>query len=283
MKIRIVFILSFFLLFILGCTSMKTTDVINSVLPSGGYNKKTLKYGEHIRQATDVYIPKTEQLKTPVVFIFGGAWRDGTKEDFEFVAHALTGLGHPVIIPNFRLFPEVRFPDFVNDVADAIASIEKQSVEIFNKPLNAFYLMGHSSGAHKAALLATDTRYFNDRGVTAKVGGLIAIAGPYDLDLENHEVSPVFANVSKKQTNPLLNIQKGMSPVLLLHGKKDQRVFPFHTERFAKALNEASVSVKTHIYPKVDHVKILGSIAAPLRFLNNSYTDIKTFLTELER
>ena len=73
-----------------------------------------------------------------------------------------------------------------------------------------------------------------------------------------------------------------MSPVLLLHGQKDERVLPSHTTRFDRALSQSGVSVTTHIYPDVEHVKILGSLAAPLRFLNNSYADIEAFLNKLE-
>ena len=277
------FLTSFLIvLLITGCSSMKSTDVLNFVLPSGGYDKQELNYGEHSRQSLDVYIPKTKQPKTPIVFVYGGAWRDGTKEDFEFVAHALTGLGHTVIIPNYRLYPKVQFPENINDVADAIRFVEQQSASILGKPLEKVILMGHSSGAHAAALLATDVSYLKTRKVKTKIAGLIAMSGPYDLDLKNPEVILVFKNAIPKKTNPIQNIKRGMSPVLLLHGVKDTRVLPYHTEHFDNALKHAGISVTTHLYPEVEHVKILGSLAAPLRFLNNSYSDIKAFLGKLD-
>lgn len=269
-------------LFFSGCSSMKSTDVLNFVLPSNGYVKDELQYGELPRQQLDIYIPKSKPIKTAIVFIHGGAWRDGTKGDFEFVAHALTGLGHAVIIPNYRLYPDVEFPAFIDDVADAIAYVEKNALKVLGKPLTKIIMMGHSSGAHGAALLSTDQRYLSTRGLTVQIAGLIAIAGPYDLDLDNPEVKPVFTKATKKKSNPILNIHGDMPPVLLLHGQNDKRVHPYHTQSFNIALEKNSTPVTTHLYPGVDHVKILGSLAAPLRFLNNSYSDIKRFLENIE-
>ncbi len=269
----------FIILLFVGCSSVKSTDVINFVLPAGGYEKKVLSYGKLPRQSLDLYIPKSKAFKTPIVFVYGGAWRDGNKQDFEFVAHALTGLGHAVIIPEYRHYPEVQFPLFIDDVADSIRYIEQQALTVLGEPLDKVILMGHSAGAHTVALIATDESYLKSRKVKTKVSSLIALSGPYDLDLDNPEVTPVFKSANAKKTNPIMNIRSDMPPVLLLHGEEDKRVFPFHTERFASALSQSGVSVTTHIYPGVNHAKIIGSLAAPLRFMNNSYSDIKQFLT----
>lgn len=274
---------SVLLLFIFtGCGSMNSIDLLNAVTPSNNYERIQMTYGTHQRQKLDVYIPEIEDIKTPIVFVYGGAWRDGNKQDFKFVAHALTSLGHPVIIPDYRLFPEAKFPDFINDVADAIIYFEQRAVKILPKPMNKFILMGHSSGAHTATLLATDKKYLKSRKIKAKLTGLIAMAGPYDLNLENPEVTPVFKNATRQQSNPILNIHQGMPAVLLLHGLDDDRVFPFHTERFEKALLKAKVKVTTHLYKGVNHTELIGSLAAPLRFLNNSFKDIKDYLKDLD-
>lgn len=282
MKSFFAFSCVFSVLFFVGCSSVKSTDVINFVLPAGGYDKKLLSYGKLPRQSLDIYTPKSKESKTPIVFVYGGAWRDGNKQDFEFVAHALTGLGHTVIIPEYRRYPEVQFPLFVNDVADSIRYMEQQALTVLGKPLDEVILMGHSAGAHTVALLATDLSYLKNRNVKTKISGLIAMSGPYDLDLEDAEVAPVFENTTAKKTNPILNIRSDMSPVLLLHGAADKRVGPFNTERFAIALFDSGVPVTTHIYPGVNHTKIIGSLAAPLRFMSDSYSDIKKFLIQIK-
>lgn len=264
-----------------GCSSMKATDVINFVLPTGGYELKQAAYGSHPRQQMDIYLPKTASDKPPVVLIYGGAWREGERGDYAFVAHALTGLGHPVIIPDYRLYPEVKFPLFIDDVADAIRHTELQAAELLGKPLTSYVLMGHSSGAHAAAVLAGDPRYLQKHQVQAQLAGLIALAGPHDLPLNDPEVQPVFAGATAQTTKTTLLTHKGMSPTLLLHGEADSRVYPFHTRKLAAALQQAGVPVTMKIYPGVDHVRIIGSLAAPLRMLNNSYADIRDFLKTL--
>ncbi len=264
-----------------GCNTLKATDALNFVLPSNGYELKQAAYGSDKRQGLDIYLPKPATDKPPIVFVYGGAWREGDKADFTFVAHALTGLGYPVIIPDYRLYPAVRFPAFIDDVADAIRYTEQHAPALLGKPLQRYVLMGHSSGAHTAALLATDQHYLQERGVSARLAGLIALAGPYDLPLDDPEVMPVFPNADPQAVKPVRNVHPGMPPVLLLHGAADERVLPFHTQRFAAALQQAGVPVQVRLYPGVDHVEIIGSIAAPLRLLSPSYADIQAFLATI--
>ena len=266
---------------LMGCAAVKPTAALNLLTPKDGFTKQQLSYGNHRRQSLDVYIPKTSSPKIPIVFVYGGAWRSGGKNDYTFVAQALTSLGHPVIIPDYRLYPEVKFPAFIDDVADAISFVERQPNTGLKKPFNEYILMGHSSGAHTAALLATDTRYLKERKIRAQLKGLIGIAGPYDLPMNDPEVFPVFNTSTEQLTKPLANVRRRMPPTLLLHGLVDKRVFPFHTQRFRDELKRNGNSVTTKLYPGVNHTKIIGSLSVSLRFLNNSFGDIREFLGRL--
>lgn len=262
---------------------MKTTDVLNLLSAHGQDQVQTVSYGPLERQEMDIYLPAdSAQMKTPIVFIYGGAWKAGDRGDYAFVAHALTHLGHPVIIPDYRLYPSVRFPAFIHDVADAIRYLDHNASELLGNPLKQYLLMGHSAGAHTATLLGTEQSYCRDRQVGAQLSGIIALAGPYDLDLSHADVAPVFEDATAQSSKPLLNVHPSMPPVLLLHGEADKRVGQHHTERFASALREAGVQVDERIYAGVDHTKIIGSLAPPLRWLNPSYQDISNFLQAIE-
>ena len=119
-----------------GCASVKKTAAINMLVPTDGYTKQQFRYGSHRHQMLDLYLPKTSTPKIPVVYVYGSAWQEKfNKSDFLFVAQALTSLGHPVIVPEHRRFPEVKFPAFVNDVAAAIHFAERQNIGL-PKPLN---------------------------------------------------------------------------------------------------------------------------------------------------
>ena len=266
------------LLIVSGCASVKKTAAINLLVPSDGYTKQQFSYGNDRQQSFDLYLPKTRTPKIPVVYVYGSAWRKKfNKADFVFVAQALTSLGHPVIVPEHRRFPEVKFPVFVTDVADAISYTDRNSIGL-PKPFTEYILMGHSSGAHTAALLATDTRYLKQRGVKAQLKGLIGMSGPYDLPMDDAEVFPIFNTTTAQRAKPVMNVRRGMPPTLLLHGLADPRVPSYHTTRFRDALLRSGNPVTTKLYPGVDHEKLLGGIAVPLRFMSNSFVDVREFL-----
>lgn len=263
---------------LLGCANVKKTAAINLLVPSDGYTKQQIRYGSDPQQVLDLYQPRTKLHKTPIVYVYGSAWTNKfNKSDFTFVAQALTSLGHPVVLPEHRRYPQVQFPVFVEDIAAAIAYLDR-TPDVLTKPFDEFILMGHSSGAHTAALLATDQRYLAQRGVKARLTGLIAMSGPYDLPLEDDEVAPIFSTANAQQTNLPRMTRPNMPPTLLLHGLADTRVPPYHTTRFRDALLANNTEVTTRLYPGVDHEKLLGGIALPLRFMSNSFTDIRQFL-----
>ncbi|WP_158278829.1 alpha/beta hydrolase [Leucothrix arctica] len=276
---RLLLVLGSSLLFLSAC-SFNPADLINGSLSENHYTVQSLNYGKSSRQNMDIYRPNVDLGKTPIVFIYGGAWRTGAKSDYKFIGHALTQLGHPVIIPDYQLFPAVSFPVFIDDVAKAIKAAEIKSPQLIGRPMNEFILMGHSAGAHSAALLFTDRRYLNKERVKSRVAGLIALSGPYDLTLENPEVKDVFAN-AQGRSQPIDYIRPGLAPTLLLHGGADTRVLPYHTQTFAEALGAKDNYVEIQMYPNIGHVIILGAIAQPLRGRADSFKDIAGFLSRL--
>ncbi len=265
--------------FLSGC-AINPAEQINDSLSENHYTVRSLSYGKLPRQKMDVYRPRIDQGKPPVVFIYGGAWRTGNRSDYKFIGHALTQLGHTVIIPDYQLYPQVKFPVFIDDIAKAIKATELRADTLLDRPLNEFVLMGHSAGAHSAAMLFTDRSYLNNRRVKGRVAGLIGLAGPYDLTLEYPEIVGVFDGAGKR-SQPIDYIRPGLPPVLLLQGADDNRVLPYHSRTFSEALALNGVDVNSRFYPGTDHLLIVGSIAQPLRHLNKVYADIAEFLTNL--
>lgn len=264
--------------------------LLNFTLSSGHYQlQKNLQYSEDKRHKLDIYHPKKSistaqgQDKPVIVFVYGGAWKQGHKKDYKFIGHAFTKAGYRVVIADYRLFPQVKFPDFIDDIADAIAYLDRNAKDILGDVSQGMILMGHSAGAHTVATLATDRHYLQQRNVTLKLRALVALSGPYDLQLDDPEVIPIFLPVSpEKIAKPARLVHANMPPVFLLHGRKDTRVKPFHTEHFATALQQAGVKHQVKWYEDIAHIKIVSSIAATLRFINPTYQDIINFLDTLE-
>lgn len=261
-----------------GCSDIKAVDLLNAAIPAVGYSlTENIAYGDDPRQMLDIYHPDTRaDDHRLIVFIYGGAWRMGNKDEYEFVGQALSSSGHTVVIPDYRLYPQVIFPDFITDMAAAITSLPDQP-SLTDIDTRSIIVMGHSSGAHSAALLTTDPQYLSGSGVF--VSGLIGLSGPYDLPLDNNEVTSVFPGAPAQKVKPVQMAGATHPRTLLLHGLSDNRVIPRHTRRFAEVLQQHNVPVTTHLLDKGSHAGLLAGIAAPLRFTNDTLPIILEFLS----
>src|SRR5450830_980541 len=157
-KLLITLLSSVAVAFTTACSPVKT---LNAIIPSDGYIlEQGITYGALPRQKLDVYIPKNKAVtaKPVVVFFYGGSWDSGDRADYKFVAEALTSKGFVVVIPDYRVYPEVLFPDFLFDAAKA-AKWVKDNAEKYGGDHSKVFLAGHSAGAHIAAMLTLDQQY----------------------------------------------------------------------------------------------------------------------------
>jgi acetyl esterase/lipase len=211
----------------------------------------------------DVYRPETSHVAAPVVlFLYGGRWRSGQREDYAFVGEALAEAGVLTLIADYRSYPEVRFPDFVDDVAHATAWSRAHAAALGGDPARLF-VAGHSAGAHIAALVATDPRYLAAVGMQpGQLAGVIGIAGPYDfLPLTDPDLIAVFgAEKDWPQSQPVNFVSGDEPPFLLLHGSDDRLVWLRNSERMAARLDAAGSDVELRRYDGVGHIRILASL-----------------------
>ena len=104
-----------------GC-GVSPLEVLDVVVPKSGYTVRAdLAYGDDPRQRVDVYFPDEPAARSRrIVFVYGGAWRTGSRAEYRFVAQALADAGHVVILRDYRLYPAVDYPAFVDDVVSAL-------------------------------------------------------------------------------------------------------------------------------------------------------------------
>ncbi|KTC43100.1 esterase [Pseudomonas putida] len=175
-----------------GCSGLRSLDVVT---PSSGYQlTQGVAYGLDPRQKLDVYRPTRPLPATPVVvFFYGGTWSSGERGDYRFVAQALAARGILVVVADYRLYPQVRYPSFIEDGADAVAWTYR-NIDRYGGDVRRLFVMGHSSGGYNAAMLALDPQWLRKAGVPSNaLRGWIGLAGPYDfLPIENPEARPVF-------------------------------------------------------------------------------------------
>ena len=262
--------------------------VLNTLAPSTGISQtQAVRYAAGDRHELDIYAPKGQSAAPVVVFIYGGGWKAGDRQQYRFVAAALAAKGFLVVVPDYRLFPEARFPDFLRDNAEAVAWTRSNIARYGGDPSRMF-LMGHSAGAYNVVMLTLDRQWLAEQGLDPDrdIAGTIGLAGPYDfLPLHDPELEDIFAPAGDLRLSQPINFARGDGPPMLLAaGTADETVLPRNTDRLATAIRQDGGSVQERLYPGVNHVKIIGAFAFVLRWMAPSLSDSIAFLnTQVSR
>jgi acetyl esterase/lipase len=224
-------------------------------------------------QSLDVYGAAAGQARPIMAFIHGGGWAFGDKanpQQGRDKAAAFTRRGFVYATLNYRLSPAAKHPEHVQDVAAAIAWLHKNASTIGGDP-NRLYVMGHSAGAHLAALVATDERRLAAHGLPlSAIRGVVPLDGAgYDLTVE----APLAISqggmlglwyrdafggdpAGWADASPLSHVAPGKAipPFLLVHAARPDAVT--QSRALAKALRAAGVQAETLLTPKQGHNQI---------------------------
>lgn len=247
-----------------------------------------IAYGEHPRHMLDLYLPKNMAAPAPtLIFFYGGRWVRGNRRDYLFAAQALASQGFIVCVPDYRLHPEISYPDFIEDGA-RVVNWAAEHIENHGGNPERIFVMGHSAGAYIAAMLAYDPRFGfagTESGpvagpVAGPIAGMIGLAGPYDfLPITCPIVRGVFARHHEDQTTqPAHTAQAGGPPALLLHGDNDVTVRPRNAERLADRLRSVGNAADLRIYPGISHIGIALALARPFHSRAPAVSDIANFV-----
>ena len=268
-----------------GCSPLA---LVNRWVPSSAFREQTgIVYGRNARHQLDIYRPAAALHAAPaaapvVVFFYGGNWNSGERADYRFVGAALAAHGYVAVLPDYRLYPEVRYPDFLVDSAQAVRWVFEHIAELGGDARRVF-LMGHSAGAYNAAMLALNPEYLRAAGVDAqRVRGLIGLAGPYDfLPLTGPIAKAVFGFPDTPvTTQPIHFVSSAAPPALLLTGERDDLVAPGNSARLAARLEQHGAQARVIVYPTLGHRALIGALAAPLRGLGPVLDDIAGFVNQ---
>ncbi|SFF63561.1 Acetyl esterase/lipase [Fontimonas thermophila] len=239
-----------------------------------------LLYDRTLNLALDVYQPEQASGAPVVVFFHGGRWSEGDKNQYKFVGQALASRGFVAVIPDFRQYPAVRFPAFVEDAARAVRWARNAARAYGGDPAQLF-VMGHSSGAHIAALLALNEDYLKAVGGSRTwLRGMIGLAGAYDfMPITAPDLRDIFGPVEKfALSQPIYYVDGQNPPLLLIHGRDDKVVPVKNTENLARAVAKAGGPVETVIYESLSHAMVIGSLASYLRGRADVLDNIEDFI-----
>jgi acetyl esterase/lipase len=222
-----------------------------------------ISYADGARRKLDVYQPRDAANAPVIVFFYGGRWLSGAKGWYRLLAGALTAHGYVVVVPDYRLYPEVRFPDFVADGAEALRWTH-ENIAAFGGDPHRLFVMGHSAGAYIAAMLAFDSQWLNGVGLDANrdIAGLIGVSGPYDfLPLKDATLVDIFGGANLAITQPI-SFAEGRTPAsLLLTGEADNIVDPGNSMRLADRLRRNGNDATEVSCRRLGHMTILAAFA----------------------
>lgn len=276
--VRLVSIVS--LVWLGGCTAIGTQLANFPTHFDGITVHSDIIYDAANGQKMDIYLPpdSSNAKHDVIVFFYGGRWTTGSKDDYAFVGSAFAKAGYVVAIPDYRKYPEVRFPAFAEDAATAISWVS-DNIDSYGGDAGHIFVTGHSSGAHIGALVAADPQYLAaHKKPQNTIKAFAGMAGPYAFIPEDADLKDMFGPPEKY---PLMQtptfIDGNEPPMLLLWGDEDTAVGQFNLEKLEAAIKKNHGCVQAHIYQGIDHVWIVGSLSWLGRNKAPVLTDITSF------
>lgn len=210
-------------------------------------------YGDSARELLDIYA--ADRPGGPVlVYIHGGYWRSGSKEDNCNFVPTFTKRGATVVLVEYDLCPQVTVSDIVRQTRASIAWVYKNITRYSGDPSKLF-LSGHSAGGHLTAMaLAHD---WAKEGLPVDlIKGAVATSGVYDLDMvmrisvqEQVRMTPEVA----KQNNPFLNPPRVKCPLLIAVGGSEPKGWQQMSENYYEFCKQNGMSVQYLVVPGANH------------------------------
>ncbi|MEO5671750.1 MAG: alpha/beta hydrolase [Ramlibacter sp.] len=263
-----------------GCSA---AGLLDAAVPRSSYTGRgSVTYGGDARQQLDIFLPLGSATPPPlVVFFYGGSWTRGERADYRFVGEALASHGVAAIVADYRLSPQARYPQFLQDCALAVKWAFDHAAEL-GVDGGRIHLMGHSAGAYNAAMLALDARWLHAVGLAPnRLAGWIGVAGPYDfLPIVNPDAQIAFNwPGTPPESQPIAHVSAAAPRTLLLAASQDDKVNPQRsTVGLALRLRLAGAPVRHKLYDGVGHITVLAAMARPLHWLAPVLQDVLAFL-----
>lgn len=265
--------------------------IVNGITSSGGVGvSKDILYGDEPLQDLDIYYPKPlaqaikaqnviEDTYPMVVFVYGGSWENGTKEQYAFVGKSLARAGYVTAVINHRKAPEHPYPDYVEDTAKAIAWSYDNAKSLHADP-KRMAVMGQSSGAFNVVAAVSNEDFLAPYGIKpSDIKAVVGIAGPYSYDFRQFDSATAFpADATPDQVMPDRQLKGEQPPYLLLTAENDEIVYDINTINMTKALKDYGARVEVSEIEGASHATSIGAMAPPLRWLNDVRSQVLTYL-----
>lgn len=216
-----------------------------------------------VRHKLDLYLPRGKQGFPVILFVHGGSWKSGSKEEYPRLGELFAGMGIGCVIPNYRLTPQVQHPGHVQDVAGAFHWVV-ENIGTYGGRRDRVFVVGHSAGGHLAALLATDETYLKqEKRDVGEIRGVIAISGVHQI----YPALPMFRKTfgsgrdEVRNASPINHVRDGCPPFLLLYADNDLPLLGRMAEEMNETLKKHGCTSECVKIPQRNHISILLRMA----------------------
>jgi len=225
----------------------------------------------------DIYTP--ENLAGPVpgiIFIHGGGWRSGKRQDYKFYTTRFATHGYVVATVSYRLKEAGYFPNCVEDVKCAVRWMRANATQLNVDP-DRIAVIGGSAGGHLSMMAgySSDVAEFEGQGghlgVSSAVQAVIDIYGPVDFTVEETRDHPLltgfmqgtYEEVPEKfvKASPLTYLDPSDPPTLIIHGTIDTLVPVEQSDLLAEKFQELGMM---YWYDRIDGWPHAMDIANPV-------------------
>jgi acetyl esterase/lipase len=210
----------------------------------------------------NVYMPKKGSNSPMVIWVHGGSWAFGDKDNMLYKAEYFTARGYVFVSVNYRLSPDVKHPVNAQDVADALVWLHENATH-YSADSEKIFMIGHSAGAHLAALVSIDGKYLEKSG-----GNVSILDGVVLLDGTGYDITQLMKNANNKmkewytdsfgqtkkewdQASPVNYIKPEHNiPPFMIAYADEQEPSQKQAILLSKKLSEASIKNKVFHYEK---------------------------------
>jgi acetyl esterase/lipase len=265
-------------LLLLALSRCSPVAILNASVPTAGLSiTRNVAFGARPDQRLDIYRPTNASGLPLVVFYYGGGWHGGNRAKYQFAAASLARTGVVVVVPDYRLYPAVTFPDFLRDCGESAAWAQRRQESLGGG--GGFFLMGHSAGAYNAVMIGLNHTWLHDAGGDpSKINGIIGLAGPYEFVPANTpDIAASFPD-GGPQTQPITYVRQNEPPLLLLAGSDDETVKPRNSIALANRAHAAGAQAELKIIPGLGHVGLITALTPLFRWRAPVLKDVTSFI-----
>jgi acetyl esterase/lipase len=212
----------------------------------------------------DLYLPKGQKDFPVLLFVHGGAWKQGDRKMYSALGNMFARNGIGAVTVSYRLSPKFKHPAHIEDVARAFAWTHGNIARHGGRP-DQIFICGHSAGAHLVALLATNVDYLKQEKLSpANIKGVIPISGVFEIT--PGRLADVFGTDPDvlRQASPIRNLTGKQPPFLLIYAEKDYAKFDEYARTMEQALKKQGTEASSVMVKDRTHITII---------INATYTE----------